>query len=48
MAVSHNEIENTSPQECEAGANVLLHTMLEASERIAKESVGSVEYDTAE
>ncbi|MYM57867.1 hydantoinase/carbamoylase family amidase [Vibrio sp. OCN044] len=46
--ISHNEIENTSPQECEAGANVLLHTMLEASERIAKESVGSVEYDTAE
>ncbi|MEI8635149.1 M20/M25/M40 family metallo-hydrolase [Vibrio sp. PP-XX7] len=28
--ISHNEIENTSPSECEAGANVLLHTMLES------------------
>ncbi len=35
--ISHNEIENTSPEECEAGANVLLHTMLEASRRIATE-----------
>ncbi len=33
--ISHNEIENTSPSECEAGANVLLHTMLAASARIA-------------
>jgi N-carbamoyl-L-amino-acid hydrolase len=37
--ISHNEIENTSPQECEAGANVLLHTMLEASARIAEQSL---------
>lgn len=35
--ISHNEIENTTPEQCEAGANVLLHTMLEASNRIAKE-----------
>jgi N-carbamoyl-L-amino-acid hydrolase len=37
--ISHNEIENTSPEECEAGANVLLHTMLQASERIASEAL---------
>lgn len=36
--ISHNEIEYSSPEECEAGANVLLHTMLEASSRIAQES----------
>ena len=35
--ISHNEAEYTSPEECAAGANVLLHTMLEASERIARE-----------
>ncbi|MEP0071107.1 MAG: Zn-dependent hydrolase [Marinomonas sp.] len=35
--ISHNEAEYSSPEECAAGANVLLHTMLEASERIAKE-----------
>ncbi|MDG3087766.1 Zn-dependent hydrolase [Vibrio hannami] len=46
--ISHNEIENTSPQECEAGANVLLHTMLEASTRIAKESATEALCETAE
>lgn len=35
--ISHNEAEYSSPEECAAGANVLLHTMLEASERIARE-----------
>ncbi|MEL0637057.1 MULTISPECIES: Zn-dependent hydrolase [Marinomonas] len=35
--ISHNEAEYSSPEECGAGANVLLHSMLEASERIAKE-----------
>ena len=35
--ISHNEAEYSSPDECGAGANVLLHSMLEASERIAKE-----------
>ncbi|SHG11132.1 N-carbamoyl-L-amino-acid hydrolase [Marinomonas polaris DSM 16579] len=35
--ISHNEAEYSSPEECAAGANVLLHAMLEASERIAKE-----------
>jgi N-carbamoyl-L-amino-acid hydrolase len=35
--ISHNEAEYSSPEECAAGANVLLHTMLEASNRIAKE-----------
>ncbi|MGB3384936.1 MAG: Zn-dependent hydrolase [Marinomonas sp.] len=35
--ISHNEAEYSSPEECGAGANVLLHTMLEASERIAKQ-----------
>ncbi|WP_456297130.1 Zn-dependent hydrolase [Vibrio sp. AK197] len=35
--ISHNEIENTAPEECEAGANVLLHTMLAASKRIAEQ-----------
>ncbi|REG84274.1 Zn-dependent hydrolase [Marinomonas pollencensis] len=35
--ISHNEAEYSSPEECAAGANVLLHTMLEASERIAKQ-----------
>ncbi|OUR72601.1 Zn-dependent hydrolase [Marinomonas sp. 42_23_T18] len=33
--ISHNEAESTTLEECEAGANVLLHTMLEASHRIA-------------
>ena len=33
--ISHNEIEYSSPEQCEAGANVLLHTMLEASHRLA-------------
>ncbi|MDV7104913.1 Zn-dependent hydrolase [Vibrio sp. TH_r3] len=40
--ISHNEIENTAPHECEAGANVLLHTMLEASARIAKETAATL------
>ncbi|MFD2015248.1 M20/M25/M40 family metallo-hydrolase [Vibrio olivae] len=35
--ISHNEVENTAPEECEAGANVLLHTMLAASKRIAEQ-----------
>jgi beta-ureidopropionase / N-carbamoyl-L-amino-acid hydrolase len=35
--ISHNEAEYSSPEECAAGANVLLHTMLEASERIYQE-----------
>jgi N-carbamoyl-L-amino-acid hydrolase len=35
--ISHNEAEYSSPEECAAGANVLLHTMLEASNRIEKE-----------
>ncbi|NVK27942.1 MAG: Zn-dependent hydrolase [Flavobacteriia bacterium] len=35
--ISHNEAEYSSPEECAAGANVLLHAMLEASERIEKE-----------
>ncbi|MCW8354385.1 Zn-dependent hydrolase [Marinomonas pontica] len=35
--ISHNEAEYSSPEECAAGANVLLHAMLEASDRIAKE-----------
>ena len=35
--ISHNEAEYSSPQECAAGANVLLHTMLAASERIAQQ-----------
>ena len=29
--ISHNEIESTTPEQCEAGCNVLLHAMLEAS-----------------
>ena len=36
--ISHNEAEYTTPEECEAGTNVLLHAMLRASERIASES----------
>ncbi|MAS25388.1 MAG: Zn-dependent hydrolase [Oceanospirillaceae bacterium] len=34
--ISHNPAERTSPEQCEAGANVLLHAMLSASDRIAK------------
>ncbi len=29
--ISHNEIENTSPDQCEAGCNVLMHAMLESA-----------------
>ena len=29
--ISHNEIESTTPEQCEAGCNVLMHAMLEAS-----------------
>lgn len=29
--ISHNEIENTSPEQCEAGCNVLMHAMLESA-----------------
>ncbi|MBM7071712.1 Zn-dependent hydrolase [Shewanella sp. 202IG2-18] len=36
--ISHNEIENTTPEQCEAGANVLLHSMLAASQRLAEEA----------
>jgi beta-ureidopropionase / N-carbamoyl-L-amino-acid hydrolase len=36
--ISHNEIENTTPEQCEAGANVLLHAMLEASRTIAQQA----------
>lgn len=32
--ISHNEIESTTPEECEAGCNVLLHAMLEASNKM--------------
>lgn len=46
--ISHNEIENTSPEECEAGANVLLHTMLEASRRIAKQAINVQHHEAAE
>ncbi|MBY4677017.1 Zn-dependent hydrolase [Marinobacterium arenosum] len=35
--ISHNEVENTRPEQCEAGANVLLHAMLGASARIAND-----------
>ncbi|GAB3102814.1 Zn-dependent hydrolase [Aestuariicella hydrocarbonica] len=30
--ISHNEIEFTTPEQCEAGCNVLLHAMLEVAE----------------
>ena len=33
--ISHNEVENTTLEQCEAGANVLLHSMLAASQRIS-------------
>ena len=29
--ISHNEIEYTTPEQCEAGCNVLLHAMLEVA-----------------
>ena len=29
--ISHNEIESTTPEQCEAGCNVLLHAMLEVA-----------------
>jgi N-carbamoyl-L-amino-acid hydrolase len=32
--ISHNEIESTTPAQCEAGCNVLLHAMLEASDNM--------------
>lgn len=32
--ISHNEIESTTSEQCEAGCNVLLHSMLEASENM--------------
>ena len=40
--ISHNELEDTKPEECAAGANVLLHAMIGASQRIATqaESIG--------
>ncbi|TDO95770.1 Zn-dependent hydrolase [Marinomonas balearica] len=34
--ISHNEIEYSSPEQCAVGANVLLHSMLQASERMVK------------
>lgn len=33
--ISHNPAERTTPEQCEAGANVLLHAMMSAAERIA-------------
>jgi len=32
--ISHNEIESTTEEQCEAGCNVLMHAMLEASENM--------------
>jgi N-carbamoyl-L-amino-acid hydrolase len=32
--ISHNEIESTTIEQCEAGCNVLLHAMLEASDNM--------------
>ncbi|MCE0493699.1 Zn-dependent hydrolase [Vibrio salinus] len=46
--ISHNEIENTAPEECEAGANVLLHTMLEASKRLARQPSAEAACEIAE
>ncbi len=31
--ISHNEIENATPEDCEAGCNVLLHALLTRAER---------------
>jgi N-carbamoyl-L-amino-acid hydrolase len=36
--ISHNEIEFTTPEQCEAGCNVLLHAMLEASDKMQPKS----------
>ncbi|MFT4923947.1 MAG: N-carbamoyl-L-amino-acid hydrolase [Phenylobacterium sp.] len=36
--ISHNEIESTTPEQCEAGCNVLLHAMLEASDNMTAKS----------
>lgn len=36
--ISHNEIESTTPEQCEAGCNVLLHAMLEASANMKEKS----------
>ncbi len=32
--ISHNEIESTTSEQCEAGCNVLMHAMIEASENM--------------
>ena len=32
--ISHNEIEDARPEHLEAGANVLLHAMLQAAGRV--------------
>jgi N-carbamoyl-L-amino-acid hydrolase len=36
--ISHNEIESTTPEQCEAGSNVLMHAMLEASQNMQPKS----------
>jgi N-carbamoyl-L-amino-acid hydrolase len=36
--ISHNEIESTTAEECEAGCNVLLHAMIEASNNMQPRS----------
>ncbi len=36
--ISHNEIESTTEEQCEAGCNVLMHAMLEASENMTMKS----------
>jgi len=36
--LSHNELEDTKPEECAAGANVLLHAMIGASDRVAAQT----------
>ena len=36
--ISHNEIESTTEEQCEAGCNVLMHAMLEASDNMVMKS----------
>jgi len=36
--ISHHKLEDTKPEECAAGTNVLLHAMIGASKRIAAQS----------
>lgn len=37
--ISHNEIEFTTPEQCEAGCNVLLHAMLEVAEVVDSNTI---------